>query len=162
MIQDLEQIECRRGVLEPGMKSDDLPVRTWCGAKIPGEARKSTNEEDILNLGGVYGDKDAGNPIEYDHLRLVLSDDVVEVEFFNRGITLFMTEGEKVKRIHRLLCTLDDRATWRQARRRYSDPVGSWAAPHPAAAVIRRAAPQLSGVRSPRQRNVWGPSGASS
>jgi len=101
MIQDLEQIECRRGVLEPGMKSDDLPVRTWCGAKIPGEARKSTNEEDILNLGGVYGDKDAGNPIEYDHLRLVLSDDVVEVEFFNRGITLFMTEGEKVKRIHR-------------------------------------------------------------
>jgi len=111
MIQDLEQIEYRRGVLEPGMKPDDLPVRTWRGAEIPGEARKSINEEDILNLGGVYGDKDAGNPIEYDRLRLVLSDDVVEIEVFNRGITLFMTEDEKVKRIHRVLCTLDDRAT---------------------------------------------------
>ena len=47
MIQDLEQIEYRRGVPESGMKPDDLPVRTWRGAEIPGEARKSINEEDI-------------------------------------------------------------------------------------------------------------------
>ncbi len=109
MIQDLEQIEYRRGMLESGMKPDDLPVRTWHGAKIPAEVRKSINEEDILNLGGVYGDKDAGDPVEYDHLRLILTDDVVEIEFFNRGITLFMTDDEKVKRIHRVLCKLDER-----------------------------------------------------
>jgi hypothetical protein len=109
MIQDLEQIEHRRGMLEPGMKVDDLPVKTWRGAKIPVEVRKSINEENILNLGGVYGDKDAGDPVEYDRLRIVLTDDVVEIEVFNRGIILFMTDDEKVKRIHRVLCKLDDR-----------------------------------------------------
>ena len=90
------------------MKPDNLPVKTWCGAKIPVEVRESMNEEDILNLGGVYGNKDAGEPVEYDHLRLVLTGDVVEIEVFNRGITLLMTDDEKVKRIHRLLCKLDE------------------------------------------------------
>ena len=107
MIQDLEQIEYRRGMLESGMKPDDLPVKTWRGAKIPPEVRKSINEEDILNLGGVYGDKDAGDPVEYDHLRLILTDDVVEIEVLNRGITLIITDDERVKRIHRVLCKLD-------------------------------------------------------
>lgn len=95
-------------MFEPGMKVDDLPIRTWRGAKIPAEVRKSINEEDILNLGGVYGDKDAGDPVEYDHLRLVLTDNVVEIEVFNRGIRLLMTDDEKVKRIQRVLCKLDD------------------------------------------------------
>jgi hypothetical protein len=109
MTQDLEQIEYRCGMIESDMKPDDLPVRTWRGAKIPAEVRKSINDEGILNLGGTYGDKDAGDPVEYDHLRLVLTDDVVEIEVFNRGITLFTTDDEKVKRIHRVLCKLDDR-----------------------------------------------------
>ena len=109
MIQDLEKIEYRRGMLEPGMKADDLAVRTWRAAEIPAEVRKSINEQDILKLGGVYGDRDAGDPVEYDHLRLVLTDDVVEIEVFNRGITLFTTDDERVKRIHRVLCKLDDR-----------------------------------------------------
>ena len=106
MLQDLEQIEYRRGMLESGMKPDDLPVNTWRGAKIPAEVRKSINEEDILNLGGVHGDKDVGDPVEYDHLRLILTDDVVEIEVFNRGITPFMIDDEKVKRIRRVLCKL--------------------------------------------------------
>ena len=108
MLQDLEQIEYRRGMLESGMKPDDLPINTLRGAKIPADVRKSINEEDIRNLGGVYGDKDVGDPVEYDHLRLILTDDVVEIEVFNRGITLFMTDDEKVKRIHRVLCKLYD------------------------------------------------------
>lgn len=109
MIQDLEQIEYRRGMLEPGMKPGALPVKTWRGVKIPVEVRKSINAEDILNLGGTYGDKDAGDPVEYDHLRLVLTHDVVEIEVFNRGITLFTTNDDRVKRIHRVLCRLDNR-----------------------------------------------------
>ncbi len=45
----------------------------------------------------MYGDKEAGDPVEYDHLRLILTDDVVEIEVFNRGVTLFMTDDEKVR-----------------------------------------------------------------
>ena len=54
----------------------------------------------------MWAAKDAGDPVEYDHLRLVLTDDVVEIEVFNRGITLFTTDDEKIKRIHRVLCQL--------------------------------------------------------
>jgi len=106
MIQDLERIEYRRGMLEPGMKPGDLPVRTWSGAKILPEIRKAINAENILNLGAVYGLKDAGDPVEYDHLKLVLTNDVVEIEVFNRAITLFMIDDEEVRRIHRVLCKL--------------------------------------------------------
>ena len=108
MIQNQEQIEYRKGMLEEGMKPDDLPVKVWRGAKITADVRKAINEENLLNLGGVFGDKNAGDPVEYDHLKLVLTDDTVEIAVFNRGITLFMSDDERVRRIHRVLCKLDE------------------------------------------------------
>ena len=107
MIQDLEQIEYRWGMLEKGMKPEKLPVKVWRGAKIPADVRKAVNEENLLNLGGVYGDKRVGDPVEYDQLKLVLTDDTVEITVFNRGIMLFMSDDERVRRIHRVLCKLD-------------------------------------------------------
>lgn len=109
MIQDLEAIEYRHGILEKRLKPDRLPVRVWRGAKIPPEVRKAINEENLLNLGGVFGDKKAGDPIQYDHLRLILTDDTVEITVFNRGIALLMTDDERIRRIHRMLCKLDKR-----------------------------------------------------
>lgn len=107
MIQDLEQIEYRRGMLEKGMRPEDLPVKVWRGSKIPADVRAAINTENLLNLGGVYGDKKAGDPMEYDNLKLVLTDDAVEITVFNRGITLFVSDDERVRRIHRVLCKLD-------------------------------------------------------
>jgi len=107
MTQDLEQIEYRCGMLENGMKTEDLTVKVWRGAKIPNDIRKAINDEDLLKLGGVYGNKNAGDPVEYDHLKLVLTDDTVEITVFNRGITLFISDDERVRRIHRVLCRLD-------------------------------------------------------
>ena len=106
MIQDLEQIEYRRGMLGKGLKPKNLPVRIWRGAKIRPEVRKAINEEDLLNLGGVHGNKGIGDPVEYDHLKLILTDDTVEITVFNRGITLLTTNDEQVRRIHRVLCKL--------------------------------------------------------
>ena len=52
--------------------------------------------------------KDAEWPLlEHDHLKLVLTDDTVEITIFNRGIALFTTDDERVRRIHRVLCLLD-------------------------------------------------------
>lgn len=107
MIQDLEQIEYRKGMQEKGMKPDMLPMKVWRGGKIPAEIRQAINEEDILNLGGVYGDENAADPVEYDHLRLELTDDTVEITVFNRGIMLFISDDERVRRIHRVLCKLE-------------------------------------------------------
>jgi hypothetical protein len=107
MIQDLEQIEYRKGMLERGMKPENLPMKVWRGAKIPANVRAAVNEKNLLNLGGVYGDRNVGDPVEYDHLRLILTDNTVEITVFNRGITLLFSDDENVRRIHRVLCKLD-------------------------------------------------------
>ena len=106
-LKDLKQIEYRKGMPEKGMKLEDLPVQVWSGTEIPAEVRKAINDENLLNLGGIYGDKNAGDPVEYDNLKLVLNEDTVEITVFNRGITLFTSDDEKVRRIHRVLCKLD-------------------------------------------------------
>jgi len=93
MIQDLKEIEYRRGMLEKGMKPESLPVKVWRGAKISADVRGVVNAENLLNLGGVYDDQNDGDPVEYDHLKLVLTDDAVEITVFNRGITLFTSNG---------------------------------------------------------------------
>jgi len=107
MIQDWEQIEYRRGILAKVMKPDTLPVKIWRGEEITVDVRAAINAENLLNLGGVYGDKKAGDPMEYDNLKLVLTDDTVEITVFNRGITLFVSDDERVRRIHPVLCDLD-------------------------------------------------------
>ncbi|MEA1971593.1 MAG: hypothetical protein U9N37_08275 [Thermodesulfobacteriota bacterium] len=107
MVQELRKIEYRKGMIERGMKPKNLPVKVWRGAKIPAEVRKAINKEDLLSLGGVYGNKNAGDPVEYDHLNLVLAGDTVEITVFNRGITLFTSDDERVRRIHRVLCDLN-------------------------------------------------------
>ncbi|UCC29360.1 MAG: hypothetical protein JSU86_14305 [Phycisphaerales bacterium] len=71
--------------------------------------RTSINNKVIPDRGGIYGDKDVGYPVEYERLRLVLTGDVVGIEAFDHGITLFMTEDEKVKCIRRVPCKLDER-----------------------------------------------------
>ena len=64
---------------------------------------------------------------EYDHFKLLLTpacrdlsacnaqagargagrDDTIEITVFNRGIAFFMTDDDRVRRIHRVLCRLD-------------------------------------------------------
>lgn len=105
MIQNLEKIEYRKGMLEKGMEPENLPMKVWRGGRIPASVRAAVNEEDLLNLGGVYGDRNAGDPVEY--LRLLLTESTVEITVFNRGITLFTSDDEKVRRIHRVLSKLD-------------------------------------------------------
>lgn len=69
--------------------------------------RAAINAENLLNLGGVYGDKKADDPMEYDNLKVVSTDDTVENTIFNCGIALFMLDDERVRRIHRVLCKLN-------------------------------------------------------
>jgi len=108
MIQSLERIEYRKGLLEKGMKTGGLQVKIWRKAEIPENVRRAISAEKLRNLGGVYGEKTGGDPVEYDHLKMTLNDDTIEITVFNRGIMLFMTDDERIRRIHRVLCKLDD------------------------------------------------------
>ena len=106
-IQEVKKIEYLKGMLGRVVKPENLPMEVWRGAEIPADVQKAIKEEDLFSLGGVYGDKSVGDPIEYDHLKLTLINGAVEIKIFNRGITLFISDDERVRRIHRVLCKLD-------------------------------------------------------
>jgi hypothetical protein len=58
-------------------------------------------------LGGTYGVPEAGDPIQYDELRI----DTTRATWrssYDRAILLFMTDTEAVTRIHEVCCRLDD------------------------------------------------------
>ncbi|WP_457571483.1 hypothetical protein [Desulfovulcanus sp.] len=46
--------------------------------KIPVEMSKAVKEDNLLDLGDVYDDKDADNPNKYDHPTLVLTGGVLD------------------------------------------------------------------------------------
>jgi len=106
MIRRIERIEYRHGMLDDGAEPDALPVRTWRGNDLPEELRSAVFDEGILELGGVYGDPDVGDPVQYDHLKIFLDDEVVHIEFFNRAIALLFADEERFRQIHRVLCKL--------------------------------------------------------
>ncbi|WP_041640931.1 hypothetical protein [Magnetococcus marinus] len=108
MLQDLKAIEYRWGLLKPGMKPSDLPLKTWKSSNIPSEFIKQMHEVNLLNLGGSYGKKHLGDPLEYDHLRIILTDDVVEIEVYNRGICIMMNLDENVLSIHKAVSHLQN------------------------------------------------------
>lgn len=107
MIQNLEQVEYRWGMLEKGMKSKDLPIKVWRVSQIHADVGAAISAENLLDLGGVYGDKKTDDPVEYDNLNLVLTDDTVEFTGYNRGIALFMLDDERIRCIYRVICKLD-------------------------------------------------------
>jgi hypothetical protein len=101
------KIEYQRGLMTPPEKPGSLPTTIWKAPDIPEEIHQVIREEGILQLEGVYGRKELGSPIEYDRLTFVLPDRKFQIEFFNRGMTLFITDDERFRQIHRVLSRLD-------------------------------------------------------
>jgi hypothetical protein len=64
----------------------------------------------LLDLGGTYGDPQAGDPIQYDELRIEHDQGDVEIVVHNRAILLFRTDSEAVRRVHQVCWRLDDLA----------------------------------------------------
>ena len=103
--QNIERIEYRSGWLRKGMALDSLAVQKWQGSGIPPAIRRAIIHEHLLNLGGSYGDRTA-DPVEYDHLRIILTNNIVDIEVFNRR-TLLANDEPDFKRIDRVLCKLN-------------------------------------------------------
>src|SRR5207247_5348294 len=54
------------------------------------------------------GVPEAGDPIQYDELRIEHDHGAVEIVVYNRASLLFTTDSEAAKRIHRVCCRLED------------------------------------------------------
>ena len=53
-------------------------------------------DQHLLDLGGTYGVPEAGDPIQYDGLRIEHDQGDVEIGVYNRAILLFTTDSEAV------------------------------------------------------------------
>ncbi len=105
----IERIEHRRGILTGAKQPEDLPLRVLSGADIPEQVLATIHKEELLELGGVYGDPSYGDPVQYDFLKLVNSEgESVEITVYNRAIMLFMADDERLRRIHRVLHILGE------------------------------------------------------
>ena len=58
----------------------------------------------------IVDDLQAGDPIQYDELRIEHDQGDVEIVVYNRAIPLFRTDTAAVRRAHRVCCRLDDLA----------------------------------------------------
>jgi len=105
--QELKRIEYRKGMLKKGMKTKDLPVKSWQGSEITEDVRTAIDAEKLPELGGIYGDPNVGDPVQYDYLRLIFDHQVFEIIVFNRGIFMVFGADKRLLRIHRLLCKLE-------------------------------------------------------
>ena len=56
----------------------------------------------LVNFGGTYGDPHAGDPIQYDELRIEHDQGDVEIVVYNRAIRLFSADSEGGRRIHQV------------------------------------------------------------
>jgi hypothetical protein len=68
-----------------------LPTITIEAADLP-EDVLALLDHHLLDLGGTYGDPQAGEPIQYDELRIGHDLGDVEIVVYNRAILLFTTE----------------------------------------------------------------------
>ena len=67
----------------------------------------------LLDLGGTYGDPEAGEPIQHDELRIERDRGEGEIVVFDRAILLLRTDDEAVRRIHQVCSRLHDIAARR-------------------------------------------------
>jgi|SRR5882724_985239 len=103
----IERVVYRRGFVGRLAEVERLPAITIDAADLPEDVLVLL-AHDPLDLGGTYGDPSAGEPIQYDALRIEHDQGDVEIVVYNRAIRLFTADSKAVKRIHEVCCRLDD------------------------------------------------------
>ena len=112
----IERAIYRSGFVKRLREAARLPAITFEATDLP-EDVVALVDAHLLDLGGTYGDPEAGDPIQYDQLRIEHGQGEVEIVVYNRAILLFRTDTEAVRRIHQVCCHLDD-ITARRCRTR--------------------------------------------
>jgi len=101
----ISRVVYRHGMIKSLSSLHGLKKQVFVGDDIPREVIAAIDENHLLKAGGKYGDREAGNPIEYDHLVIEHPKGRTEITFYNRGISLLLGDNETERRIHRV-CTI--------------------------------------------------------
>ena len=105
----IERVVYRRGFVGRLAEVERLPAITIESADLLGDMLALLDHH-LLDLAGIYGDPEAGDPIQYDELRVEDDRGDVEIVVYNRAVVLFWADSEVVRRIHQVCCRLDDLA----------------------------------------------------
>ena len=106
----IERVSYWSGFVKRVRESRHLPAITFGAYDLP-EDVVALVDAHLLDLGGTHGDPQAGDPIQYDELRIERDQGAVKIVVYNRAILLFTTDSEAVKRVHEVCCRLDDLVT---------------------------------------------------
>src|SRR6266403_1901775 len=87
----IERVSYGRGFVEGLGEARRLPAITFDATDLP-EDVVALVDAHLLDLGGTYGDPEAGDPIQYDELEQDESE--VEIVVCNRAIRPFVTDSE--------------------------------------------------------------------
>ena len=89
----IERLSYRSGFVKRVEDAVRLPAITIEAADLPEDVLALLDR--LLDLGGTYGDPEAGEPIQYDALRIEHDQGVVEIVVYNRAILLFMPTARR-------------------------------------------------------------------
>jgi len=98
----IERVSYRSGFVKRLRESRHLPAITFEAADLP-EDVVALVDAHLLDLRGTYGHPEAGDPIQYDELRIEHDQGAVEIVVYNRVILLFTRYSEVVVRRRRRL-----------------------------------------------------------
>ena len=104
----IQGIVYSRAMLESLEHKEETDIYELFGKDIPASVRASLEKNRLWELAGSYGDPSVGEPIEYDHLVLETDEGEIVLEVYNRGLMLFLTDDEELRRINRFLCSIID------------------------------------------------------
>ena len=99
-MSSIERVSYRSGFVKRLRESRHLPAITFEAADLPKDVVALVDAH-LLDLGGTYGRPEAGDPIQYDELRIEHDEGDVEIVVYNRASLLLRTDSEAVRRINR-------------------------------------------------------------
>jgi hypothetical protein len=102
------QVTYARAMLDRVADAATVPSTTLRDETLPPVVIDAIQRERLEELAGEWGERDAGEPIEYEQLHVAYERGAFELTLFNRGILLIFSDDERVRRMHRALCVVHD------------------------------------------------------
>ena len=87
----IERVSYRSGFVEQLREAARLPALSIEAADLPDDVLALLDSH-LLERGGTYGDPNAGDPIQYNKLRIEHDHGDVEIIIYNRAILLLSSE----------------------------------------------------------------------
>ncbi len=106
----ISRISYRWGMCASVDAADSLNHAEWAAPDIPRNVLHSLDQEHVLDYEGDSGDPSWGEPIEVDWVEIDVDGRIQSIRLFNRGIFLFNTDSEDVRRLHRFFQVLQGAA----------------------------------------------------